>query len=64
MNERKNALHDAQHPGVWELPVLGAAAAPAAVLICPDGHVSRFGDGTDEGLRDALTRGFGPAAAT
>jgi 3-(3-hydroxy-phenyl)propionate hydroxylase len=51
---------DARYAGVWELPVLGAVAAPAAVLIRPDGHVAWVGDGTDEGLRDALTTWFGP----
>jgi hypothetical protein len=49
--------------GVWELPVLGAVAAPAAVLIRPDGHVAWVGDGTDEGLRDALNTWFGPPTA-
>ncbi|HWL48827.1 MAG TPA: FAD-dependent monooxygenase, partial [Acidimicrobiia bacterium] len=29
-------LVDARHDGVWELPVLGEVAAPAAVLIRPD----------------------------
>jgi hypothetical protein len=50
----------ARYAGVWELPVLGAVAAPAAVLIRPDGHVAWVGDGTDQGLRDALTTWFGP----
>jgi 3-(3-hydroxy-phenyl)propionate hydroxylase len=50
---------DAGYAGVWELPVLGAVAAPAAVLIRPDGHVAWVGDGTDRGLRDALTTWFG-----
>ena len=50
---------DAGYPGVWELPVLGAVSAPSAVLIRPDGHVAWVGDGTDHGLRDALTRWFG-----
>jgi 3-(3-hydroxy-phenyl)propionate hydroxylase len=54
---------DARHTGVWELPVLGVVAAPVAVLIRPDGHVAWVGDGTDEGLRDALTTWFGPPAA-
>jgi FAD binding domain len=45
---------DAQYTGVWELPVLGAVAAPSAVLIRPDGYVAWVGDGTDQGLRDAL----------
>ncbi len=51
---------DARYAGVWELPVLGAVAAPTAVLIRPDGHVGWVGDGTDHGLRDALTTWFGP----
>ena len=51
---------DAQYFGAWELPVLGAVAAPTAVLIRPDGHVAWVGDGTDGGLRDALITWFGP----
>ena len=51
---------DARYAGVWELPVLGAVAAPTAVLIRPDGYVAWVGDGTDQGLRDALTTWFGP----
>ena len=54
---------DARYAGVWELPVLGAVAAPAAVLIRPDGYVAWVGDGTDQGLRDALTTWFGPPTA-
>jgi 3-(3-hydroxy-phenyl)propionate hydroxylase len=50
---------DARYAGVWELPVLGAVAAPTAVLIRPDGYVAWVGDGTDQGLRDALTMWFG-----
>jgi 2-polyprenyl-6-methoxyphenol hydroxylase-like FAD-dependent oxidoreductase len=50
---------DANHAGDWELPVLGHVAAPAAVLIRPDGYVAWVGDGTDTGLRDALTTWFG-----
>jgi 3-(3-hydroxy-phenyl)propionate hydroxylase len=52
-------LIDAVYVGLWELPVLGAVTAPAAVLIRPDGYVAWVGDGTDEGLRDALTAWFG-----
>ncbi|HEX5058487.1 MAG TPA: hypothetical protein VFV99_03960, partial [Kofleriaceae bacterium] len=55
---------DARYTGAWELPVLGAVAAPTAVLIRPDGHVAWVGDGTDRGLRDALTTWFGPPTAT
>jgi len=50
---------NARYEGAWELPVLGAVAAPAAVLIRPDGHVAWVGAGTDEGLSDALQRWFG-----
>jgi hypothetical protein len=55
-------LIDAEYDGLWELPVLGAVAAPTAVLIRPDGYVAWVGDGTDTGLRDALTTWFGPRA--
>jgi 3-(3-hydroxy-phenyl)propionate hydroxylase len=50
---------DAEYHGDWELPVLGHVAAPAAVLIRPDGYVAWAGDGTDTGLCDALTAWFG-----
>ncbi|MGI8589125.1 MAG: FAD-dependent monooxygenase [Chloroflexia bacterium] len=50
---------DAKYAGNWELPVLGQVAAPTAVLIRPDGYVAWVGDGTDTGLRDALTTWFG-----
>jgi 2-polyprenyl-6-methoxyphenol hydroxylase-like FAD-dependent oxidoreductase len=56
-------LVDARYAGAWELPVLGAVAAPSAVLIRPDGYVAWIGDGTDHGLRDALTTWFGPPTA-
>jgi len=52
---------DARYAGAWSLPVLGAVTAPAAVVVRPDGYVAWVGDGTDRGLRDALTRWFGPA---
>jgi 3-(3-hydroxy-phenyl)propionate hydroxylase len=54
---------DAGYMGAWELPVLGAVAAPPAVLIRPDGYVAWVGDGTDQGLGDALTTWFGPPRA-
>jgi 2-polyprenyl-6-methoxyphenol hydroxylase-like FAD-dependent oxidoreductase len=50
---------DAEYDGEWELPVLGVVAAPTAVLIRPDGYVAWVSDGTDDGLRDALTTWFG-----
>jgi hypothetical protein len=59
---------DGRYAGAWELPVLGAVAAPTAVLIRPDGHVAWVQDsvhvsapaGPDQGLRDVLTTWFGP----
>jgi 3-(3-hydroxy-phenyl)propionate hydroxylase len=54
---------DAKYVGEWELPVLGAVAAPAAVLIRPDGYVAWVGDHAQLGLADALTRWFGPPSA-
>ena len=50
---------DATYDGPWELPVVGDVPAPTAVLIRPDGHVAWVGDGTDTGLRGALTTWFG-----
>jgi hypothetical protein len=45
--------------GDWELPVVGRVTAPAAVLIRPDGYVAWVGDGTETGLRAALTSWVG-----
>ncbi|HWC70587.1 MAG TPA: FAD-dependent monooxygenase [Actinomycetota bacterium] len=53
---------DATYRGPWELPVLGAVSAPAAVLVRPDGYVGWVGDLTGQGLPDALTTWFGPPA--
>ena len=50
---------DAEHEGPWELPVVGAVAAPDAVLVRPDGYVAWVGAGKDEGLREALTKWLG-----
>ena len=50
---------DAVCDGDWELPVLGPVEPPGAVLIRPDGYVAWVGDGTDAGLRDALTTWLG-----
>lgn len=54
---------DAQYTGPWDLPAIGAVAAPTAVLIRPDGYVAWVGERSQQGLTDALTRWFGPAAA-
>jgi 2-polyprenyl-6-methoxyphenol hydroxylase-like FAD-dependent oxidoreductase len=54
---------DARYAGAWELPAIGTIAAPAAVLIRPDGYVAWVGEGTDQGLTEALTMWFGSPAA-
>jgi hypothetical protein len=56
-------LVDASYEGEWELPVLGAVAAPTAVLIRPDGYVAWVGEGTEAGLPGALATWFGPPTA-
>ena len=56
-------LIDARYAGAWELPLLGAVAAPTAALIRPDGHVAWVGEGSDHGLREALIAWFGPRSA-
>lgn len=53
---------NARYTGAWQLPVVGEVAAPTAVLIRPDGYVAWVGQGTDQGLRDALSAWFGAAA--
>jgi 3-(3-hydroxy-phenyl)propionate hydroxylase len=53
---------DAAYAGKWELPTVGAVAAPAAVLIRPDGYVGWVGDAMQGGLTEALTTWFGPPA--
>ncbi len=50
---------DAKYAGKWELPVIGDVAAPVAVLIRPDGYVAWVGDGTLQGLTEAMTTWFG-----
>lgn len=51
---------DAHYASAWTLPLLGEVAAPAAVLIRPDGYVAWVGQGSAQGLEEALTRWFGP----
>ena len=46
---------EAEHVAVWELPALGAVNPPKAVFVRPDGHVAWVGEGTETGLREALT---------
>jgi 2-polyprenyl-6-methoxyphenol hydroxylase-like FAD-dependent oxidoreductase len=53
---------DASYVGPWDLPVIGAVAAPTAVLIRPDGYVAWVGDLSEPGLPDALTTWFGAPA--
>ena len=53
---------DAEYAGSWELPVVGAVAAPGAVLVRPDGHVAWVGSAPCVGLTDAMTAWFGPPA--
>jgi 2-polyprenyl-6-methoxyphenol hydroxylase-like FAD-dependent oxidoreductase len=55
-------LIDAEYAGVWELPALGAVAAPTAVLIRPDGYAAWVGGATRAGLDEALTKWFGAPA--
>ena len=44
-------LIDAEYVGPWELPALGAVAAPTAALIRPDGYVAWVGDAHPTGAR-------------
>jgi 2-polyprenyl-6-methoxyphenol hydroxylase-like FAD-dependent oxidoreductase len=56
-------LIDATYTGTWELPAIGAVAAPGAVLVRPDGYVAWVGDRTQVGLAGALATWFGPPTA-
>ena len=55
-------LVEARYAGAWDLPVLGNITAPSALLIRPDGYVAWVGEGSDEGLREALEKWFGAPA--
>jgi 2-polyprenyl-6-methoxyphenol hydroxylase-like FAD-dependent oxidoreductase len=56
-------LVEAMHKGILELPVLGEIAAPAAVLIRPDGYVAWVGELSDRSLPQALATWFGKGEA-
>ncbi len=58
---RVQYVHASYH-GAWELPALGAVAAPTAVLIRPDGYVA-WVDHQPAALEAALTTWFGPPAS-
>jgi len=49
--------------GVWQLPVLGAVSAPSAVLVRPDGYVAWVGEGSADGLDEALATWVGVGIA-
>jgi hypothetical protein len=51
---------NASYAGAWELPVIGAVTSPSAVLVRPDGYVAWVGNGTEDGLHEALLRWCGP----
>jgi 3-(3-hydroxy-phenyl)propionate hydroxylase len=55
---------DATYQRAWELPVIGAVAAPGAVLVRPDGYVAWVGGAAQPALAEALTRWFGAPRAT
>jgi 3-(3-hydroxy-phenyl)propionate hydroxylase len=56
-------LIEAKYVAPWELPAIGAVAAPTAVLIRPDGYVAWVGDVNPLGLANSLTTWFGPPTA-
>ncbi|RAV01380.1 hypothetical protein DQP56_07790 [Mycolicibacter senuensis] len=56
--EHRVSMAIAQSSCAWDLPAVGTVAAPDAALIRPDGHVAWVGDGTAEGLHEALDRWF------
>lgn len=53
-------LVDGRYDDAWELPALGVVSAPTAVLIRPDGYVAWVGNGTQDGLQEAVNSWFGP----
>lgn len=54
---RDRVVHvDATALGAWRLPVVGEVRPPTALLVRPDGHVAWVGEGSADGLADALAR--------
>lgn len=53
---------EAEYTGAWVLPVIGAVAAPPAVLVRPDGHVAWAGELADPALPGVVARWFGAEA--
>lgn len=49
----------ATYDGAWQLPVLGQVAPPTAVLVRPDGYAAWVGEGSADGLAEALATWFG-----
>jgi hypothetical protein len=45
--------------GPWRLPGVGRIPRALAALIRPDGYVAWVGDGSDDGLREALATWIG-----
>lgn len=59
LGARGVARVSASYDGAWVLPVIGNVPAPIAVLVRPDGHVAWVGEGSADGLDDALATWFG-----
>ena len=51
---------EASYRGRWVLPALGEVAAPTGVLVRPDGYVAWVGEGSADGLTEAVGAWFGP----
>lgn len=58
-SDRIKLVH-AKYDGPWQLPALGSVSAPTTVLIRPDGYEAWVGDGTQDGLHEAMNTWFGP----
>jgi 3-(3-hydroxy-phenyl)propionate hydroxylase len=54
----------AEYTDPWELPAIGRVPAPTAVLVRPDGYVAWVGEGTQDGLAEALTRWCGAPSSS